>query len=395
MQFAPPLTLLYTPRQEDIELSMAVAMAALGGCVPTAMARDRLAAAPHPPRAGRGALTTWGGCRVGAPPLPARPPPLTGRAAAGSFPRRPAATSASATMADHPAQVGGRHRHDLHIYIEDTDCFQVVYNANYFKFFQRSLQAAWGVGELARLQRDEGITMRVVGVNRGKWASPAGLGDVITVETEVVACDGRTIRLNQAVLPQGSDKAHVSAELEVAFVDRGGGMVEVPKSLGISAPEGGATAERDATAPLVSGGATIMETPVTVFADECGPDGRACEVAILRWFERNRTDILGGPSGLKGLQDQGVLAVVALGGNMRFRPDLAPPAGAEAVVRSSVQFKRRNTTVVFRQEAWCEGELVAVADITVMSIDSTAMKPVPCPEETVARMVGLGATGAA
>lgn len=31
------------------------------------------------------------------------------------------------------------------VFIEDTDCFQVVYNANYLKFFDRARQAALGV----------------------------------------------------------------------------------------------------------------------------------------------------------------------------------------------------------------------------------------------------------
>jgi hypothetical protein len=42
--------------------------------------------------------------------------------------------------------------HVFDVFIEDTDCFGVVYNANYLKFFDRARQNALGVAQLAALQ---------------------------------------------------------------------------------------------------------------------------------------------------------------------------------------------------------------------------------------------------
>ena len=47
---------------------------------------------------------------------------------------------------------GDRVRHEFDVFIEDTDCFGVVYNANYLKFFDRARQNALGVAQLAALQ---------------------------------------------------------------------------------------------------------------------------------------------------------------------------------------------------------------------------------------------------
>lgn len=47
---------------------------------------------------------------------------------------------------------GDRVPHVFDVFIEDTDCFGVVYNANYLKFFDRARQNALGVAQLAALQ---------------------------------------------------------------------------------------------------------------------------------------------------------------------------------------------------------------------------------------------------
>ena len=44
--------------------------------------------------------------------------------------------------------------HVFDVFIEDTDCFQVVYNANYLKFFDRARQAALGIEQVRQRLRD-------------------------------------------------------------------------------------------------------------------------------------------------------------------------------------------------------------------------------------------------
>lgn len=61
------------------------------------------------------------------------------------------------------------------MYIEDTDCFGVVFYANYFRFFQRALN------ELHDLQGKENRAV-IVGVTQARYRSAAKLGDVLTVQ---------------------------------------------------------------------------------------------------------------------------------------------------------------------------------------------------------------------
>ena len=46
------------------------------------------------------------------------------------------------------AQTGDKVSHVFDVFIEDTDCFGVVYNANYLKFFDRARQDALGVKQV-------------------------------------------------------------------------------------------------------------------------------------------------------------------------------------------------------------------------------------------------------
>jgi hypothetical protein len=53
-----------------------------------------------------------------------------------------------ATAAAMVAKAGDKVSHVFDVYIEDTDCFGVVYNANYLKFFDRARQDALGVKQV-------------------------------------------------------------------------------------------------------------------------------------------------------------------------------------------------------------------------------------------------------
>eukprot|EP00291_Cryptomonas_curvata_P021666 CAMPEP_0172175672 /NCGR_PEP_ID=MMETSP1050-20130122/14365_1 /TAXON_ID=233186 /ORGANISM="Cryptomonas curvata, Strain CCAP979/52" /LENGTH=93 /DNA_ID=CAMNT_0012847815 /DNA_START=174 /DNA_END=451 /DNA_ORIENTATION=+ len=69
--------------------------------------------------------------------------------------------------------------HDFSIFIEDTDCFQVVYNANYLKFCDRARQLALGLPSLAALRAAHGPAAALVTtrVDAMRFHSAAALGD--------------------------------------------------------------------------------------------------------------------------------------------------------------------------------------------------------------------------
>ena len=61
------------------------------------------------------------------------------------------------------AMEGNNSSHVFDVFIEDTDCFGVVYNANYLKFFDRARQAALGVEKVKREREIKGEKEREKG----------------------------------------------------------------------------------------------------------------------------------------------------------------------------------------------------------------------------------------
>lgn len=93
------------------------------------------------------------------PPLPA---PMRGH----GLPKGPAWGAALASAVAYTARRSTARSH-FAVYIEDTDCFGVVFYANYFRFCQRALNA-----------KQEGA---IVGASEVRYRSAAKLGDDLEV----------------------------------------------------------------------------------------------------------------------------------------------------------------------------------------------------------------------
>src|SRR6202167_275122 len=94
----------------------------------------------------------------------------------------------------------GRHRYAIRVYYEDTDAGGVVYHATYLRYAERARTEALrdlGVPH-ADLAERFGVMFMVrrveVDYERG-----AHLDQVLTVETEVLAVGGATVRLRQTI----------------------------------------------------------------------------------------------------------------------------------------------------------------------------------------------------
>ena len=119
----------------------------------------------------------------------------------------------------------------------------------------------------------------------------------------------------------------------------------------------------------------VVRTHVRAYPDEVGPGGVASETDVLRWFERCRTETLGGAAGLAALQDSGVHVVVARITKGAFVPQL-DVLGKELCVRSVVKVVRRGAMVKFTQQLLdpsdattaAEGRVLASAEVTCASI---------------------------
>lgn len=91
--------------------------------------------------------------------------------------------------------------HPVRIYWEDTDAGDVVFYANYLKFFERA-RTEWlralGFGQL-RLRKEQGLLFVVTDASI-RYLQPARLDDELTITVALVAVARATLTLAQAAL---------------------------------------------------------------------------------------------------------------------------------------------------------------------------------------------------
>lgn len=360
-------------------------------------ARAAAAMAMHPPHVVRHAcLAGMGRChdaqmRASGPPLvcvlgsecdqqPGAIPGAPGQAAAcrGGF-AAGIAVAARFAVAGRRHGVASRRPRRLHrqlaepkfqetcpVFIEDTDCFGVVFYANYFRYFQRS------AGQVD-------ASLCLVGIQNARYASAARLGDNVEIVTEEDASPAPGVRsFTQSSHVAGS--ACVSARTTYMSM-AGAEPVYGPPP----APE----------LPGASPAATVVRVPLhrdelTLPPPPWRPEALQSFSAfdVLRWFERGRTMALGGPASLAATCAGGLLPVVARLDD--FSLDLAsgaascePLLGAghlEVHTRAMVQRKMR---VVFEQwlvDPAMARRLLAFGRVTCVCADKASMKLVPVPE---------------
>jgi acyl-CoA thioester hydrolase len=98
----------------------------------------------------------------------------------------------------------GCHRFEVRIYFEDTDLSGLVYHANYLRYMERArsdLLACLGIDQRAALE--EGAGVYAVADLAIRYAAPARLGDLLTVETRCLAVGGASVTMQQRVLRAG------------------------------------------------------------------------------------------------------------------------------------------------------------------------------------------------
>ena len=281
------------------------------------------------------------------------------------------------------------------MYIEHTDCFGVVFNANYWRFLSTAREAALseletgaGRGRGRELETGAGgLRHSAVSLERGRLSSPARLGDVLTVTSQLVGRGERCLLWRQTVLPAGGGKPHASCDVLSCFLDGNGAAAPLPAQLAALALPPALDWAATALQPY---GSTTLLSAVDVSEDELGGAawGRQCatEADVLRWFERGRTDAIGGGSGLAALQAAGVLVVVTSVEGYRAGPAICQvQRGGKVTVRSACIVKRRGL-FLFQQEALWQGEIFARAEVMCACIDASSMSLTAVPPELAARL---------
>jgi acyl-CoA thioester hydrolase len=119
---------------------------------------------------------------------------------------------------------------EVRVYYEDTDFSGVVYHASYLRFMERGrteLIRALGIDQKDLFDGGQALAFAVRSM-RIEWLRPAGMDDLLTVETTPVDMKGASMTVRQRVL-RGADEL---ATADVRVVCVGGGRARrIPDAL--------------------------------------------------------------------------------------------------------------------------------------------------------------------
>lgn len=291
----------------------------------------------------------------------------------------------------------------INVYIEDTDCYGVVFYANYIRFFERAAVAAIGASTISRLLRDEQLVFGLQSAHQMKYAMAATLGDLCDATLEPLGIDANGRMVAKASLVKDGKELWSAADMRFGFVSRATGEPLTDYWPVLSGGDWSAanlaTAEApddpcagDAAEPPAAGSSPTLEpTPpggMVLQLDEAGAGGVLTLHGALCYFERHRTTYLGGPAGLQLLADAGVNVVVARVNGLKLFPAAhSHVAGAVLEVRCKPVLKARNTQVLFEQ--WLttpEGVPLAKGEVACICLDAATNKMCAMPEAARASM---------
>jgi YbgC/YbaW family acyl-CoA thioester hydrolase len=303
-------------------------------------------------------------------------PLLPGRAARLTPP--PAVARASACAAALATPAGKAVGHTLRVWIEDTDAYEIVYHANYLRFVERAAHVLLGRDACADAFTQQSAVLGLRRVEGIRYNSAAVLGDLLSVTLVPTRIDDEngTIQLS-ASITRVSDNTLVwsCASAVLAFTNaQTGGPVRWP--LATSGTTGGfRTAElMDVPAvppppPLSAAGEEPpvgLSLEVVLEAGEVCAGGRLPLLSALRYFERQRSQAIGGADRLKQLYDQGTSVVMARMGYAALQPPddesirslISLTICSHLTAMCSVQLRAKGTQVVFDQwfngpASWC------------------------------------------
>ena len=206
-----------------------------------------------------------------------------------------------------------------------------------------------------------------------KYSRAATLGDVVRVRSTATRVEKGEATLRQEIVSADDEETvFLVADVTYGVVDDSDSNVNVASLECPFAASEGAT------------------TDVRLFRNERSLGSSCSHVDALRFFERGRTDAIGGPDALSELKETFGVVVVVSRLEARFAERITSSAAASTIpdwtVASSVEMKRRGIQVVFHQSLVTDdGACVGYAAITCTCLDGVSMRPISCPEALVER----------
>lgn len=236
-----------------------------------------------------------------------------------------------------------------HLRIEDTDAYGIMYNGNYLKHYARALES---------IEKD----VNIVGFETMRFSGSPSLGEAFVIRGNRTETSSRwNLRLESA-------KSKNSKEYNSVH--------------GLFLGEGVFPTESVMEPPLDEYTSTncLHVNAYTIYKDEFEHNNHLSLATILNYFERPRSQSLGGATGLSKLRDDGIIAVVTRIDNLRLwatKMDLIP---GDTVNVHSYAMLRRKSMIRYKQMAYVHGMLLANGEIDVLFIDPTTKRPKPLPE---------------
>mmetsp|Transcript_18464 Transcript_18464/g.27807 ORF Transcript_18464/g.27807 Transcript_18464/m.27807 type:complete len:286 (-) Transcript_18464:4287-5144(-) len=238
------------------------------------------------------------------------------------------------------------HRSDrIRVYIEDTDAFNVVFYANYFRYL-----------EYALLQLSESTGPMLLYLDEARFKVPARLGDELEVTTITNDEHGYLHTISRL-----SDQAVV--------------LTAKTRSTNLSEKE------------MLLKEANLVENSTIYFNDIDARTGSISLDACLRWFERARSNLIGGPDELASLLEAAQIAVVVC----RVDGLSYHPASSTSVttIQTSTRVNVKSKFVIFEQQVAIPDmdTLIAHATVTCLCSDVNTGKPVGVPGDLKDRLL--------
>ncbi len=126
------------------------------------------------------------------------------------------------------------HEMEVRVYYEDTDFSGVVYHSNYLKYMERSRTEWLRHLEIFHTDLEKDDSAFAIHRMALKFGPPAKIDDLLLVRTVLNKLTGARSFLRQEVLrvePDGEETMLCGADVEVAFINHGGGAKRFPDDL--------------------------------------------------------------------------------------------------------------------------------------------------------------------